>query len=401
MLTVNTLGTFQMTDGERVMDEKNLHSVMLSKLLSYILLYREKELSNEDIAKAIWQEEETENPLGALKNLMYRLRKNLNKYFGDEEFIVTVRGAYRWNSNVKVTLDIEQFETLIGAAKLENVYEEAVMKYEAAIDLYNGDFLSKLTDLHWIVSLNTYYHSTYLSAVKALAELYIKLEEYDKLETLCSHALQYENSDEQLYCYQIEARMRSGNISSALDSYEKARSIMEKEFGVRRTTILNKVYQELLSMSKGQISYNIQEIHEDIVEENPQGVFMCGYPVFKEIYHLEARKAARTGEPENLLLLTLENRNNEPMELSAYRIKQTMLALEEILKECLRVGDVAAKYSDSQFIILLPTCTYDLAYTVANRIVSKLYKKGEHYKTVRVMFNIEEVSSAEDLIENH
>ena len=128
---------------------------------------------------------------------------------------------------------------------------------------------------------------------------------------------------------------------------------------------------------------------------------MCGYPVFKEIYHLEARKAARTGEPENLLLLTLENRNNEPMELSAYRIKQTMLALEEILKECLRVGDVAAKYSDSQFIILLPTCTYDLAYTVANRIVSKLYKKGEHYKTVRVMFNIEEVSSAEDLVENH
>ena len=30
-----------------------------------------------------------------------------------------------------------------------------------------------------------------------------------------------------------------------------------------------------------------------------------------------------------------------------------------------------------------------------------LNKKGEHYKTVRVMFNIEEVSSAEDLVENH
>ena len=136
---------------------------------------------------------------------------------------------------VKVVIDNELFEKLIGEAKVENVYEQAIVKYEQAVDLYNGFFMSKLLDLHWIMTLNTYYHSMYLSAVKALAELYIKTEKYEKLEVLCTQAIHFESGDEQLYCYQIEARMRSGKISLALDSYEKAREIMEKELGVRKS----------------------------------------------------------------------------------------------------------------------------------------------------------------------
>ena len=92
MLTVNSLGKFQLTDGNVVVNEDDLRSIMLSKLLMYILLYRDKTLTTEDIATAIWQDEEIDNPAGALKNLMYRLRKNLAKYFGNQDFILTNRG---------------------------------------------------------------------------------------------------------------------------------------------------------------------------------------------------------------------------------------------------------------------------------------------------------------------
>ena len=44
----------------------------------------------------------------------------LNKYFGDTEFIITNRGSYKWNDDVKVVLDNELFEKLIGEAKVEN-----------------------------------------------------------------------------------------------------------------------------------------------------------------------------------------------------------------------------------------------------------------------------------------
>ncbi|MGN1167956.1 MAG: BTAD domain-containing putative transcriptional regulator [Lachnospiraceae bacterium] len=392
MLTVNTLGKFQMTDGMTVVDDEQLRSPMLSKLLMYMLLYREKTLTTDDISTAIWQDEEIDNPAGALKNLMYRLRKTLTSFFGEEDFIVTNRGSYRWNPDVKVILDIEKFEKLINEAKVENVYEDAIIKYEQAIAIYQGDFLPQILDMHWILTLNTYYHSLFLSCAKGLAELYVKTEQYEKLDKLCNNALKYENGDEQLFCYQIEARMRCGKISLALESYEKAREIMEKELGIRKTTILNKVYEELLAMSKGQSAYSMNEVREDIVEEEPEGVFFCGYPIFKEIYHLEARKSTRAKESEYLLLLTITGKKEDTAELAQFRTKQAMNGMEKTIKDSLRVGDVAAKYSDTQFIILLPSTTEELALLVANRLISKLFDLDSKYKNVNVRVNIEQVS---------
>ncbi|MEE1078910.1 MAG: BTAD domain-containing putative transcriptional regulator [Agathobacter sp.] len=398
MITVNTLGKFQITDGEAFVNDDSLRSTMLIKLLIYLLLYRDKTLTTDDISNAIWQDEEIDNPAGALKNLMYRLRKELVANFGENDFVLTNRGSYRWNPDVNVVLDIELFEKLINEAKSENIYEQAILKYEQAISLYQGEFMSKIMEMHWIMTLNTYYHSLYLSSVKGLAELYIKLEKYEELEKLCNDALQYENADEQLYCYQIEARMRNGNVSLALESYEKAREIMEKELGIRKTTILNKVYEELLQMSKGQTAYNINDVKEDITEENPEGVFFCGYPVFKEIYRLEARKSARSTEQEHLVLLTIEDKGFDRKEVTEFRVKKAMESLEKVINESLRVGDVAAKYSDSQFIILLPTCTEDLAALVANRIVAKFYSIHKKYEMIRVKMNIEEVSMNGELV---
>lgn len=400
MLTVNTLGNFQITDGNETIDSASLHSNMLFKLLMYMLLYRDKTLTVDDISEAIWQAEETDNPAGALKNLMYRLRKSLGQVFGGgNDYIITDRGSYRWNPDIKVNLDIEKFEELINEAKNENVFEDAIIKYEQAIAIFQGDFLTCLLDLHWILTLNTYYHSLYLSCVKGLSELYIKTAQYEKMDRLCNEALKYESGDEQLYCYQIEARMRCGKISLALESYEKAREIMEKELGVRKTTILNKVYEELLAMSKGQNSYSISEVHEDIVEEEPEGVFFCGYPIFKEIYHLETRKSIRSNISEYLLLLTVEGNQGDPVEVAKFRVKQTMSALEQTIRKSLRVGDVAAKYSDTQFIMLLPTTTEELAMLVANRLISKLHETDAKYKNVHIRVNIEPVSNDGEFVD--
>lgn len=399
MLTVNSLGKFQITDGNVVVGDEELRSNMLSKLLLYILLYRDKTLTIEDITTAVWQDEEIENPAGALKNLMYRLRKTLAKYFGNQDFILTNRGSYRWNPQVSVNFDIEQFDKLMNEAKQENSLEKSEVLYEQAIALYQGDFMVRLTDMHFILTLHTYYHSLYLSCVKALAKIYLKLERYENLEKICTDALKLESGDEELYCYQIEARMRCGKVNLAMESYEKAREIMEKELGVRKTTILNKVYDELMKISKGGSSYNIEEIKEDIEESDPTGVFMCGYPIFKEIYHLEARKSTRSEEPENLVLLTVQARETEEPAVAEFRVKQVMAGLEETIGECLRVGDVAAKYSDTQFILLLPTCTQELAMLVANRIISRLYAKNSNYKKVNVKINMEEVSMNGKLVD--
>lgn len=399
MLRVTTFGRFQITEGDVSIGDDSIRSVMLSRLLLYILVYRGKTLTTETIASAIWQDEETENPAGALKNLMYRLRKNLVNAFGEENYILTNRGSYQWNPKVAVELDCEQFEKLIEQAKRETDRQQAIKLYEQALLLYQGDFMNKLTDIHWILAMNTYYHSLFLSAVQDVSELYLELKQYGKLEYVCAEALKLEQTDEQIYANQIRAQMYRGNLQMALDSYMNASRIIEKELGVRNSKLLDEIYQELTAIGKGQNSYNISEVKKDIEEEDPSGVFFCGYPIFKEIYHLEARKSVRSREPENLLLITVEPQEGDTREVAQYRIRQAMLGLEKVIAECLRAGDVAAKYSDSQFVLLLPSCTEELTMQVAERIMDKLRQKSAVCSKIKFKINIEEVSQEGKIVE--
>lgn len=391
MLTIKTLGRFCITDGEKQLSDENLRSSMVLKLLVYIILYRDKDLSNEDIATAIWQGEEIENPAGALKNLMYRLRKSLNEYLGDEEYILTKKGGYAWNPQVPVSLDVEWLEHLVGEAKKEPSRDKAIENYETAIAYYKGDFVAKISDLHWVVTRSTYYHSIYLSAVKSLAEMYVQKKAYEELEKLCNEALQFETADEQLFCYQIEARMRSGKTALALETYEKARAIIEKELGLRKTIVLTKVYEELLALGKGNETQDIADIRADIAEENVNGVFWCGYPVFKEICNLEARRSVRSGVNAQMVLFAISVGDRETDEVAEFRIKQGMIALEEIVTRSLRIGDVASKYSDSQMVILLSNCSEAQAEIVAGRIVDKFRALGGRFETMKLSVNISSI----------
>ena len=301
---------------------------------------------------------------------------------------------YKWNDDVEVSIDVEEFDRYINEAEFafSRSKETAIESYEKAIALYNGDFLSRLTDTHWFMTLNAFYHSRYVNTVKALAELYIDTGCYEKLEQLCTKAVVYERSDEQIYSYLILARMRTKKVQMAFDTYETAKAIMDKDLGVRKTVMLNKVYEELLSVTKGASSYNIDEVKDDISEESMNGVFMCGYPVFKEIYHLEVRKSARSTVPESLVLVTVVPMYSSQPDKNHSHMKDSMLILERALRKCLRVGDVAAKYSDSQYIVLLSKCSCDTASDVMKRIIDRFNHTCDTNSNMTIQFDIEPVS---------
>lgn len=402
MFLVNTLGRFCITNEDVVLNDEGIRSPMLTKLLLFMVTHRAQTLTTDDIATAIWLEEEVENPAGALKNLMYRLRTILKKSFGDTEFILTSRGSYRWNPEVELILDIEEFEGLINRARKESEDQDlAIQCYEEAIRLYQGDFMPKLTEMHWVVTTSTYYHSMYLSAIKGLAELYISAEKYDELESLCNEALSIDNVDEQLHYYLIYARIKNHNLKLAMQSYEKACEILHRELGVRNPEKLKAIHEELLKMNKGIEAENIERVQEDMTESHAEGVFFCGYPVFREIYRLEARKITRIGEAEYVLLLTIkqkDGKSNITEQIEKFRIKKAMEELEMVLDRSLRIGDVAAKYSDSQFIVLLPSCTYEGGNMVAERIIQAFEQANSRLQNVELAFNLEEVAATSKIV---
>ena len=177
MIKLKTFGSFTVGNGLTSVQEGAWRSEKLEKLFVYLAMNRNRGVCIEDISEAIWQvEEETDNPVGALKNLAYRLRKALRDASFGEECIVSVRGGlYKWNDDVEVTIDVEEFDRYINEAEMAfcRSKETAIESYEKAIALYHGDFLPLRTDTHWFMTLNAFYHSRYVNTVKALAKLYI------------------------------------------------------------------------------------------------------------------------------------------------------------------------------------------------------------------------------------
>lgn len=150
VIKLKTFGSFTVGNDLTSVQEGAWRSKKLEKLFVYLAINRNRGVCIEDISKAIWQvEEETDNPVGALKNLAYRLRKALRDASFDEECIVSVRGGlYKWNDDVEVSIDVEEFDRYINEAEFafSRSKETAIESYEKAIALYNGDFLSRLTD---------------------------------------------------------------------------------------------------------------------------------------------------------------------------------------------------------------------------------------------------------------
>lgn len=398
MININLLGKFSICDGTGSVSDADLRSDMLKKLFAYMVLHKGQPVSVQELSENLWVDGETDNPQGALKNLMYRMRNSLKGAFGDVQFFTTCQGSYSFNSEVEVSVDAEEFEKLVKSSKNSKSDKEKMKQLKKAVDLYQGDFLDGCHDLSWIVTTSTYYHSMFLSAVKDLASLYIEEGKFADAEKLITTGLKFDNVDEKLHCELIRLYIKQGNLDLATKTYDNAKEVLRTALGIRDSKNLRDIQAEILEMSKGQTAEPLSAIHEDIVEkDDPDGAFFCGYPAFREIYRLENRKVSRLGEAEYILLLSIDLPQSENAKMQKFLLGKAMKAMEECIRKSLRIGDVASKYSDSQYVVLLPACTAETTEIVAKRIISSFESCNES-KDVEVKVDMEALNGVSSRI---
>lgn len=395
MIIVKTLGRFEISDGTHILNDDVLRSDMLKKLVIYFITHREYPVSVQELSDALWREDEIENPQGALKNLMYRLRNLMKKHLGDKNYFITRQGSYAWNNEIEVDLDVERFEECCKLAKAEKVIKNRILLYEEAATYYLGRFFENSLDSHWIITLSAYYHSLYLDAVKQVAEYFMREEKYHETAILTSKALHMDIADEDLHYFYIMSLIKEHKYELAVKRYEEAVSVIYDTLGIRNPAKLQLVQQELLGMKKGTEAEPLEDIYDDMEEEDSTGVFFCGYPIFKEIYRLEVRKNARLGESHYLVLFTMQLNDGikiENEQTKKFLAEKAMKDLEHTLRKVLRIGDVATRYSDSQFMVLLPTCTYESSKNVAERVI-KAYQLHNKKNMFKIKTDFEQISN--------
>lgn len=130
-------GSFYLANDEKVLGEEKIHSNKLTSLLVYILVNRDYMLTHRQLID-IFCEDKSKNPENALKNLMYHIRNEL-KTLGNERFICTLPGAYRWNPEIEVETDYEQFEWMVRDLHLSKREEEKEYLCRKILLCYRGN----------------------------------------------------------------------------------------------------------------------------------------------------------------------------------------------------------------------------------------------------------------------
>ena len=374
-VSVSMLGGFTLqVDGNLLTDEIN-RSQKLWNVLCYLLVHRDRNVPQSEFIDLFWPEEGSSNPANALKTLLYRVRALLEPMFPDGlEPILSQRGSYSWNRAVACEVDADRFEALCRRAEDASLPDQDRMElYEQAVALYRGDFLPKLAGQMWVVSLTARYHDLYIAAVKEYAVLLERAERFEEMAEICARAGGLDPLDEGLHILIVRALLRQGKDAAALERYEAATDLLYRNLGVRPSEELRALYVEIMDVEKG-LETDLEVIQDNLREAAARpGAFVCEYGFFKEAYRLEARRAMRNGTCVHVALVTVSLPDGGVPALGV--LNTTMDQLLEVLVHNLRRGDVVARYSGAQYVLMLPAANFEDSTMVLERVVTAFYRQ--------------------------
>lgn len=369
-VSVSMLGGFSLQVGDNVLTDEINRSQKLWNVLCYLIVHRDRDVTQSELVELLWPGENSSNPLNALKTLLYRVRSMLEPMFPqDQSPILSKRGSYSWNPAIECQLDTDRFDALYAQSKGPGLaLEERLDCYQEMSQLYRGDFLPKQSGNLWVVPLAAHYHSAFLDAVERYAELLEHSGRFDEMTQLCTHASELDPLDEKVHILLIRSLIRQGRDHDALEAYERATDILYRSLGVSPSEELRSLYTAIMDTEKS-METDLAVIQQSLKETATRpGAFVCEYGFFREAYRLEARRAARNGTCVHLALITVALPNGGMPELGV--LNTTMDQLLDILVNGLRRGDVVSRYSSAQYVVMLPSANYEDATMVMDRIIS-------------------------------
>jgi DNA-binding SARP family transcriptional activator len=369
------LGRFSITVGGRTISDEMNRTHKLWNILAYLIAHRGRMVPQSEFIEQFWTDEKGSGPANALKTQLYRIRTLLESLFGsDFQPILSQRGGYEWNPEIETHVDTDAFEALVHRANQSDLTEARRRGIlEEAITLYRGDFLPKLSKTLWVIPVSTKYHGQYLDCVTAYAALLERDDLFEEMFDLAEHALTIDALSEDLHVLLLRSLLHQGKNSSALAHYEYATDLLYRNLGIQQWRGLRELYDSIMATEQvfeTDLSVIMQELKETTQDE---GVFFCEYGFFREIYRLEARRTPRTGNPIHVALVTISTQSGEVPELRM--LDKTMTHLREVLVHSLRNGDVAARYSGAQYVLMLPGASLTDSEYIISRILSRFRRK--------------------------
>ena len=394
-LKISMLGRFEISFGSKTIDGTSNRSKKVWLLLEYLIYNRHKHISQTDLFELLWPDNNIENPKNTLKALLFRARKLLEDIGVEnaKDILTYHRDSYIWNSSIEVDVDTDTFENYLNIATTSD--DERLNNIQRAVELYIGDFLPKSSLESWVIPINRYYHSLYVSAVLEAVELLSKKQAYREILQLCQKAVTIAETNELLHQKLISAHIELGQYDEAINYYKDICDVLFSQIGVTPSTELISSYNEAVTRAHN-VELNLDIVKKQLsLDEDDNGCFYCEYAFFKYICNMIIRESYRTNTQAHMCLFTIKSLDNN--EISPKQCASYMSKLKSIISTSLRRGDIYTQYSITQFLVILPYANYDNSINVAQRILSSFNTR--HYKVSRnlnILYSVACLNSESD-----
>lgn len=391
-IMIRMLGEFSMTYRGNMISDSDNRSKKVWTLLEYLIAFHTKAVAHDTLIELLWHNADngvdSEN---ALKTILHRTRTSLEPLkYTDHKLILHRRETYFWNEDSNFELDIDVFHKLCEDAALQNlsVKERLDCSYKA-FDLYKGRFLPKNKDEDWVIPVAEYYHSMYLTMVHNMIDLLLAEENYDEIIRICNAVVAIDPYDEQTYYHLIRSLFMVGRQKEALDQYQHVMHLFYDTFGINPSDEITDLYQEIVKEDHSPAT-DLNLIKEILKEQDAQKqAYLCDFSVFKNLYRIEARSASRNGLSIYLCLITMNTLKNTA---DNTLLASAMGRMADTIGQSLRVGDVYARYSVNQYIIMLSAANYENCNMIGNRIINS-FNNSRPKLNVGVSFMLTELEA--------
>lgn len=390
---VRMLGEFSIAaSGGRITDGDD-QAIKPWLLLEYLLAFRDRVVPSEELMDLFWRGDLSSNPAGALKTLIFRTRKLLKPLGLPPQTLVIQRGkAFGWTKEMKTVMDTDQFEALCLASKAAASADESLSLCLKALPLYRGAFLPGAQGEAWVIPVYTYYLTLYQGLVRRALTLLNQRKDYPAVLDLCQQAILLDPYGEDAHYHLIYALHESGNQQRAMTHYRHVSAMYYDELSTAPPIRFQELYKRI-SQKKHGVTMDLGAI-QDALAETPgeKGAFCCEPTVFRDLYQLYARVMGRTGDSIFIGLITASSLKGSLLRPSVQQ--RAMDELGAAIRLSLRRGDVFCRYSVSQYLLFLPTSTYENGEMVIKRIVQN-FKRSYSRKDLSVVYSLQSITPRE------
>jgi len=244
-LCARLLGPFRVTLDGRAVD--TLSSRRTRNVLAYLLTHRRVPVPRDVLMNVFWPRAEPHAARNCLHVALAGVRRELRRV-SPEPVLRRAHDTYLVAESVSVWVDVEDFEQRCRdgrRAEQAGDASAAIRAYEAAAQLYDGDFFADDPYADWAIPTRDALRLLAVDTQSRLVDLYLRRGAYGPAAHVARSILGTDPCNELVHRQLMSCYAAMGQLHLALGQYRRCADALWSTFRVRPTSETRRMYARL------------------------------------------------------------------------------------------------------------------------------------------------------------